>query len=215
MEPTRILLVDDHTLVRRGVAALFEDSSLFQIVGEAEDGLTAIKLAEELVPDLILMDIHMPKCNGIEATQRIKHLIPHVRVVMLTVSEDDADLFQAIKNGAQGYVSKDVNPEELFSVLESTQRGETALSPSLMARVLSELRRQDASDTVQEALTGRELEVLEEVVTGRNNKEIAATLCISEHTVKIHIRNILEKLHLQNRIQAAVHAVRHGLIELE
>jgi DNA-binding NarL/FixJ family response regulator len=161
------------------------------------------------------MDIHMPKCSGIEATRRIKQLMPHVRVVMLTVSEDDGDLFQAIRNGAQGYVPKDVEPEQLFSMLEYTQRGDAALSPSLMARVLSELRRQDASGTGQGALTERELEVLEQVVTGRNNKEIAATLSLSEHTVKILIRNILEKLHLRNRIQAAVHAVGHGLFELD
>jgi DNA-binding NarL/FixJ family response regulator len=212
MEPMRILLVDDHTLIRRGLGALLASRKTFQVVGEASDGLEAIERAREIMPDLILMDVHMPRCTGPEATRAIKREMPHVKIVMLTVSDEDKDLFEAIKSGAQGYLLKNLEPEQLFGLLEQAQRGEAALSRSMMARILEEFQRPGQTETGQEALTERELEVLRLVVEGATNAEIGEALVITEHTVKIHLRNILEKLHLQNRVQAAVYAVREGLV---
>ncbi len=216
MEPLRILLVDDHILFRKGLASLLASHKELEVVGEAGDGLQAIELAHETMPDLIMMDIGMPGCNGLEATRRIKRDMPHVKIVMLTVSDDDCDLFAAIRNGAQGYLLKNLEPHQLFEMLERARRGEAAISGVLAAKILQEFREpgQDLSQQaeVRDELTPREIEVLEQVVQGASNKEIAVALSISENTVKIHLRNILEKLHLQNRIQAAVYAVREGLV---
>ena len=214
-EPTRILLADDHNLVRRGLAIMITEQPSYQVVGEASDGLEAIRLAKELTPDLVLMDIHMPKCNGIEATRRITQEMPQVRVIMLTVSEDDADVYQAIKNGALGYLPKDVEPDEFFAMLDYAQNGGAALSPTLMARVLNKFQHPEKDRTSLNSLTPREMQVLEQVVAGLNNSEIGAALFISEHTVKIHVRNILRKLQVNNRIQAAALAVRQGLVPPE
>jgi DNA-binding NarL/FixJ family response regulator len=217
MEPLRILLVDDHILFRKGLASLLSSRLGVQVVGEAGDGLEAIARARETRPDLILMDIGMPGCNGLEATQRIKCEMPGVQIIMLTVSDDDQDLFAAIKGGAQGYLLKNMEPGELFEMLEGARRGEAAISGVLAAKILQEFRApaQDLSQPAEasDELTPREIEVLEQVVQGVSNKEIAVALSISENTVKIHLRNILEKLHLQNRIQAAVYAVREGLVD--
>jgi DNA-binding NarL/FixJ family response regulator len=212
----RILLVDDHVLFRKGVAALLSRRQEMQVVGEAGDGLQAISVARETLPDVILMDIEMPNCNGLEATRLIKREMPHVKIVILTVSDDDYNLFEAIKGGAQGYLLKDLEPYQLYDLLESISRGEAPLSGAVAAKILKEFSRPQSS-TMEEAevvedLTAREFDILELVVEGKTNKEIASTLVISENTVKIHLRNILEKLHLQNRIQAAVYAVREGLV---
>jgi two-component system nitrate/nitrite response regulator NarL len=212
MEPARILLVDDHALMRKGLAALLASRPGFRVVGEASDGLEAIELARKTMPDLILMDVHMPRCTGPEATQAITREMPHVKVVMLTVSDEDRDLFEAIKSGAQGYLLKNLEPEQLFELLERTQRGEAALSRSMMARILDEFQHPDQAQAGQEELTERELEVLRLVVEGATNSEIGEALVITENTVKMHLRNILAKLHLQNRIQAAVYAVRKGIV---
>jgi DNA-binding NarL/FixJ family response regulator len=213
----RILLVDDHVLFRKGVAALLSRRESMQVVGEAGDGLEAIKAAEEIIPDVILMDIEMPKCDGLEATRRIKREMPHVKIVILTVSDDDQNLFEAIKSGAQGYLLKDLEPYQLYDLLESISRGEAPLSGVVAAKILKEFTKpsQDPSQAqdVVDPLTSREIDILELVVEGKTNKEIAYDLNISENTVKIHLRNILDKLHLQNRIQAAVYAVRQGLVE--
>ena len=216
MKTLHILLVDDHILFRKGVAAVIASHPDLQVVGEAGDGFEAIERARELVPDVILMDVNMPHCTGLEAAKFIKQEMPHVRIIMLTVSETDHDLFTAIKNGAEGYLLKNLEPQQLFEMLDCVQRGEAAVSGSLAAKILNEFRRPDKnahpSPGTRNELTSREIQVLELIVQGQTNREIAAALSIAEDTVKIHLRNILEKLHLQNRIQAAVYAVRQGLV---
>lgn len=211
----RILLVDDHVLFRKGLTALLSGRPDIQVVGEARDGLEAIEAAREYLPDVILMDVNMPRCDGLEATRRIKREMPHVKIVILTVSDDDQHLFEAIKSGAQGYLLKDLEPYQLYDLLESISRGDAPLSGSIAAKILKEFSRPNGAQTqepeVMDELTPRETNILQLVAEGKSNKDIANELVISENTVKIHIRNILEKLHLQNRIQAAVYAVSQGL----
>ncbi len=213
----RVLLVDDHALFRKGVAEQLANQDDVEVVGEASHGLEAIQMARELVPDVILMDINMPKCDGLEATRQIKREMPHVKIIILTVADDDQKLFEAIKSGAQGYLLKNLEPSQLFDVLDSISRNEAPLSGIIAAKILNEFSQRDPDAQGQadliEALTEREIGVLELVVEGLTNKEIASKLHISVNTVKIHMRNILEKLHLQNRIQAAVYAVREGLVD--
>lgn len=213
----RLLLVDDHVLFRKGVAALLAMRPDMQVVGEAGDGIEAIEMARETIPDVILMDINMPRCDGLEATRRIKREMPHVTIVMLTVSEDDKHLFEAIKSGAQGYLLKNLEPYQLHDMLESISKGEAPLSGAIATKILKEFTNPSsgADDELKviDELTARETMILQFVAEGLTNKEIATTLVISENTVKIHLRNILEKLHLQNRIQAAVYAVRQGLVD--
>jgi DNA-binding NarL/FixJ family response regulator len=216
-EPLRVLLADDHILFRTGVKAVLAGHSDMEVVGEAGDGLEAVELARQTMPDVILMDIKMPGCDGLEATRRIKCMMPYVKVFMLTVSEDDEHLFEAIKSGAQGYLIKDLKAHQLFDALEGVARGEAAFSGVIATKILREFEK-TGSGTVgglegTEPLTKREIEVLQLVVEGRSNQEIAQSLVISESTVKNHLRNILGKLHLRNRIQAAVYAVRQGLVE--
>ena len=214
MKPLRILLVDDHILFRKGVAAVLASRPNLEVVAEASDGLEAIERARETVPDIIFMDINMPKSNGLEAVKAIKQEMPHVNIIMLTVSDRDHDLFLAIRNGANGYLLKNLEPDKLFEMLEGIRNGEPPITGSVAARILNEFR-QPSQSPLREArneLTGREIQVLELIVQGLTNREIATNLSIAEDTVKIHLRNILEKLHLQNRIQAAVYAVRQGLV---
>ncbi len=215
MEPLRILLVDDHVLFRKGVAAMLASRPDLQIAGEAGDGLEALEQACQLMPDVILMDINMPRLGGLEAVKRIKAEMPHVHIIMLTVSDMDQDLFAAIKNGAEGYLLKNLEPEQLFETLEGIRHGASPMSIELATKILNEFRNpksQSQPAAPVSELTRRESEVLELIVQGATNREIAAKLSIAEDTVKIHLRNILEKLHLQNRIQAAVYAVRQGLV---
>jgi DNA-binding NarL/FixJ family response regulator len=216
MEMLRVLLVDDHILFRKGVASLLSGRQDIEVVGEAGDGLQAMASARETVPDVILMDIGMPECSGLEATRLIKREMPHVKIIMLTVSDDDRDLFAAIKNGADGYLLKNLEPHQFFDMLEGLRRGEVPMSGLMATKILQEFRQPDQSlaqpSQTRDELTPREIEVLELVVGGSTNKEIAEALSITENTVKIHLRNILEKLHLHNRIQAAVYAVRQGLV---
>lgn len=216
----RILLVDDHSLFRRGIASLLESHSDIEIVGEAEDGFEAVAKARKTLPDIILMDVNMPKRGGLEATKIIKQELPEVEIVMLTVSEDEDDLFEAIKNGAKGYLLKNLEPEQLFEMLEGIRQGEAAISGTMAAKILQEFKQSnltitetDEEESVDE-LTPREVKVLEQVVTGASNKQIAELLHITENTVKIHLRNILEKLQVKNRTQAAVQAVRDGLVDV-
>ncbi len=215
MAALRILLVDDQVLFRKGIAALLQMHPGFQVVGEAGNGREAIQRARDLVPDVILMDIEMPQCDGLEATSRIKREMPHVHIIMLTVSGAKEDLFTAIKNGAEGYLLKDLEPEQLYERLEGVQKGESPISGALAAKILNEFRKVEAQQEPFEAeseLTPREKEVLELIAQGKMNKEISQELSIAEDTVKNHLRNILAKLHLQNRIQAAVYAVRKGIV---
>ncbi|MEA3374634.1 MAG: response regulator transcription factor [Chloroflexota bacterium] len=215
-EPLRILLADDHVLFRRGVASVLAPHPAFDVVGEASDGLEAVALARETRPDLIVMDIGMPRLDGLEAVRRIKHDMPQVKTLVLTVSDDDADLFEAIKSGAQGYLVKDLKQHQLFDAIDAVSRGEASFSSAVAARILQELQ-EPARDEAQEPemaepLTDREREVLELMVQGLSNNEIGEALCIAGGTVKNHVSHILGKLHLQNRVQAAVHAVREGLV---
>jgi DNA-binding NarL/FixJ family response regulator len=209
----RILVVDDHVLFRKGLVNLLSGQEDLEVVGEADEGDSALEKARELMPDIVLMDISMPHRDGLEATKRIKAEMPYVRIVVLTVSEAEEDLFQAIKSGAQGYLLKNLEPEELFNLLRGVQRGEAPISPRMATRILKEFTRQRPQEQAPEdSLTQREREVLGLVVRGATNREIATTLFISENTVKNHLRNILEKLHLQNRVQVVTYALQQGLV---
>ncbi len=216
MNRLRILLVDDHDLFRKGIARLIDSQPDFQVIGEARNGREALTAALRLVPEVILMDIEMPHWNGTEATRRIKSEMPDVQIVMLTVSDDDQNLFAAVRAGASGYLLKSVKPDELFRRLRGLVRGEAAISPLLAAKILSEFARLDQSVPVPQTVEGlspRETEVLGLVAKGFTNREIGDALHIAENTVKNHLRNILDKLHLSNRAQAAAFAVRHGLTQ--
>lgn len=208
----RILLVDDHALFRDGVASLLAAWG-HEVVGQAADGGQAIELVDKLGPDVVLMDVRMPKVSGLEATAEIKSRHPEVAIVMLTVSEDESDLFRAIKAGAQGYLLKNLEAPQLRSMLEGVARGEPAISPGTAARIIDEfLRSPGGTPPAAQRLTERELEVLQLVTAGLRNREIAAELGISENTAKFHLKNIVEKLHAQNRAELAARAVREGLV---
>jgi DNA-binding NarL/FixJ family response regulator len=209
----RILIVDDHSLFRTGVRVALEGQAGIEVIGEAADGNEAIAQALAGKPDIILMDINMPNCNGLEATRQIKRQLPHTRIVMLTVSDTDGDLFEAIQGGADGYLLKDVNEQDLPRLLKRAAGGEALLQGILAARILDEFRRhkdkENRTQSFMPQLSDREQEVLKLVAGGSNNREIARQLSISENTAKHHLSNILEKLHLQNRIQLAIYATEH------
>ena len=217
MDASRVLLVDDHVLFRKGLAALLRSQQGLEVVAEAGDGLEALEKAREEMPDIILMDITMPRCDGLEAVKVIKREMPSVHIVMLTVSAEEDDLFAAIKSGAEGYLLKNLEPQQLFDLLAGVQRGEAAISGTVAAKILHEFSRPDdkvpAPAVMMDELTTREADVLRLVAEGRTNREIAEGLCVAENTAKIHLRNILHKLHLRNRVQAAVDAVREGLAD--
>jgi DNA-binding NarL/FixJ family response regulator len=217
MSPTRTLLVDDHQLFREGLVNILNNQPDFEVIGEASDGLEAQVKARKLKPDLILMDISMPGCDGLEATQRIKQEQPEVMIVMLTVRDEDEKLFQSIRYGAQGYLLKSIHSKELLEMLRGAVHGEAAITPSLGGRILDEFRRisqlsRDEPQEKIESLTNREREILKLVASGATNNEIARKLNVSIHTVKTHIRKILAKLHKVRRYDAASYALREGLI---
>lgn len=218
MSRVRLLLADDHDLFREGLAGIISTQPDMQIVGEAGDGLEAIVKARELKPDLILMDIQMPGCDGLEATQKIKLESPETVIVMLTVRDEEEKLFEAIKNGAQGYLLKNIRSRELLEGLRGAMRGEAAISPILAGRMLEEFRRLSQYEPRQAIpeeiamLTLREKDVLSLVAQGRSDKEIAAQLSISLHTVKSHLRNILTKLQVNSRREAVWLAKNKGLL---
>jgi len=217
LDQIRILLADDHDLFREGLAGIIAAQPDMLVVGEASDGLEAIVKARELEPDLILMDIQMPGCDGLEATREIKKELPEVTVVMLTVRDEDEKLFAALKNGAQGYLLKNIRSHEMLEMLRGALRGEAAISPALAGRVLEEFRRLSRLAPLESGgeilpLTQREQEVLGLVATGASDKEIADDLFISLNTVKSHVRNILAKLEVNSRREAARLAKRRGLV---
>jgi two-component system NarL family response regulator len=218
-EKLRVMVVDDHALFRRGLEMVLSDEPDIEIVGEASDGQEAIDRAQEVMPDIVLMDVRMPKRSGIEATAQIKDLLPHVKILMLTISDEEADLYDAIKAGASGYLLKEIPIEEVADAIRSVWAGQSRISPSMASKLLTEFAAiSKASDEGPKVptprLTDREMEVLRLVAQGLNNRDIAKQLFISENTVKNHIRNILEKLHLHSRMEAVVYAVREKMIEI-
>jgi DNA-binding NarL/FixJ family response regulator len=217
MDKIRVLLADDHHLFREGLARILNSQADFEAIGEAKDGLEALVKARELNPDLILMDVGMPVCDGLEATERIKQELPNVTIVMLTVGDEDDKLFRAIRYGAQGYLLKSIRREEMLALLRGAMKGEAAITPALGGRMLEEFRRIDRQaageqEEKQAILSAREQEVLVLVAAGASNREIADKLDISVHTVKSHMRKILAKLQLTSRREAASFAQREGLI---
>jgi DNA-binding NarL/FixJ family response regulator len=220
VESLRVLIVDDHALFRRGLQMVLEQEPDIEVVGEAADGHEALDKAQELMPDVVLMDVRMPKRSGIEATQEIKDLLPHAKILMLTISDEEADLYDAIKAGASGYLLKEISIEEVADAIRSVWAGQSRISPSMASKLLTEFaamskRGDERRQVPAPRLTDREMEVLQLVAEGLNNREIGQRLFISENTVKNHIRNILEKLHLHSRMEAVVYAVREKMIEIK
>ncbi len=212
----RVLIADDHALFRDGLRSLL-DAHGVDVVAEARDGREAVEMTRLHKPDIVLMDLAMPDMGGLGATRLITAEFPDVAVVVLTASEDDADLFEAVKSGAQGFLPKDLEARRLFELLDGVARGEPALTPALARKVLGAFAHPDPAPQTRasDVLTEREQEVLELLVQGvTSNRDLAARLFVSENTVKYHLRNILDKLHLQNRAQVIAYAVRHGLVNL-
>ena len=218
METVRVLVVDDHSLFRRGIIAVLNNQDNITVIGEAVNGMEAIEKAEELRPDVILMDLNMPQCSGLEATQALQAKMLQVNILVLTVSDNEADLFAAIKFGATGYILKNTEPEELVQAIYHIAQGGVIMSPVMATKLLVEFKSSgtkagDKNKSAEEAnLSHREDDVLRLVAQGATNREIADSLFISENTVKTHLRNIMDKLHLANRSQAAAYAVKKGLV---
>jgi DNA-binding NarL/FixJ family response regulator len=213
----RVLVADDHALLRKSVVSLLSEESDIEVVGEANDGEEAIAMAADLVPDLILMDVRMPKVLGIEAARQISAAQPATKIVMLTVSDEEEDLFEAIKAGASGYLLKEIDPTEIAQAIRQIVAGHSLLSPAVASKLVSEfaaISRKSDERASRPSLTDRELQVLRYASDGLTNRQIGRRLGISENTVKNHIRNILEKLHLHSRMEAVLYAVREELIDL-
>lgn len=214
----RVLLADDHTLFRSSLRSLLEAREV-EVVGEASDGQQAVTLAARLRPDLVLMDLSMPVLNGIEATKLLAVQAPEVKVIVLTASMEDDDLFEALRAGAHGYLLKNLEADSFFDLLDRALAGEPALTPQLSRKVLQAFSKREPTRPPHEdpdALTDRERQVLELLVEGiTSNRQLAKRLEVTENTVKFHVRNILDKLHLHNRAQAVSHALRHRLVTLE
>jgi DNA-binding NarL/FixJ family response regulator len=214
-EELRVLLVDDHDLFRTGLRNLLEEQGGLKVLAEAANGADAVRLVRELAPDVVVMDLNMPEMSGVEATRHIATLSPLTRVIVLTISDDDADVLDAIVAGACGYLLKDASIHDVVTGIRSAAVGASLISPTIAAQVLQRVRAStadtDMAESIRTELSDRELEVLKLVANGKDNAQIAADLVISPKTVKNHISNILMKLQLHNRIQAAVYAVRSGL----
>jgi len=218
-EAIRVLVVDDHVLYRRGLELVLGQEADIDIVGEAGDGHEAIRRTEELLPDVVLMDVRMPRRSGIEACTAIKELVPSTKIVMLTISDEESDLYEAVRAGANGYLLKDVPGEQIADGIRAVSTGQSLISPSMASKLLSEFalmikRHEERPAMPVPRLTERELEVLKLVARGMANRDIAKALFISENTVKNHVRNILEKLQLHSRMEAAMYAVREKLLDL-
>jgi two-component system NarL family response regulator len=213
----RVLIADDSPLFRRGISVVLSTEDLIEVVAEAENGEDAISKAEETAPDVVLMDVRMPKVNGIEAARAIREASPSTKIIMLTVSDEDDDLYEAIKAGANSYLLKEVSVEEVPEAIRAVVQGQSLISPSMASKLLNEYtslarRSEDRQQFPTPGLTARELEVLKLVARGQSNREIGEELFISENTVKNHVRNILEKLHLHSRMEAVMYAVRERLL---
>jgi two-component system NarL family response regulator len=213
----RVLICDDHALFRRGLIMVLESEEGIDVVAEAEDGEEAIEKAEEAAPDVVLMDVRMPRMSGIEATRAIADAVPAAKILMLTVSDEEEDLYEAVKAGATGYLLKEISIEEVANAIRAVVTGQSLISPSMASKLLSEfnnLAKQAQQKVLVPKLTDRELQVLKLVAQGMSNREVAEELFISENTVKNHVRNILEKLHLHSRMEAVVYAVREKLLDI-
>jgi DNA-binding NarL/FixJ family response regulator len=210
----RVLLVDDQTLFRVGLAGLLSDDARIEIVGQASNGAEAVELAASLKPDVVLMDLQMPKMDGIEATRQIVAASPGIRILILTAYELDSYVIQALKAGASGYVLKDARPDAIISSLMAVMSGERVMASAVANRVLEMLTGTTTSRDFYDGMTGREIEVLRLLATGMANKQIAYQLTISEKTVRNHVSNMYEKLHVYDRAQAVLYAVRKGLVEV-
>jgi DNA-binding NarL/FixJ family response regulator len=218
-EPIRVLVADDHALYRRGLEMVLGQEEGIEIVGEASDGAEAIRRVEELLPDVVLMDIRMPRRSGIEACTAIKDVVPSTKIVILTISDEESDLYEAVRAGANGYLLKDVPGEEIAAGIRAVAGGQSLISPSMASKLLSEFasmikKSEERPQMPVPRLTERELEVLKLVARGMANRDIAKELFISENTVKNHVRNILEKLQLHSRMEAVVYAVREKILDL-
>jgi two-component system NarL family response regulator len=217
-DPIRVLIADDHALFRRGLTMVLVSEPGIEVVGEAQDGVEAVSRAEELAPDVVLMDVRMPRLSGIEATRAIRETAPTAKILMLTVSDEEDDLFDAIKAGANGYLLKEISIEEVADAVRAVVTGQSLISPSMASKLLNEFNTLSKQATEKQRyatprLTDRELEVLKLVAQGMRNSEIAESLYISENTVKNHVRNILEKLQLHSRMEAVVYAMREKLFD--
>ena len=217
MDAIKILIVDDHTVVRDGLSTMLERQEDFAVVGEAMNGVDAVAKARELGPDVVLMDLRMPEMDGVEAMRRIGDLIPEVKFIVLTTFDSDEYIFDAIEAGAKGYLLKDASRDELFNAVRAVNRGESLIEPGVAAKILdrmAQLSRQGAASGHAEGLSGREIEVLQAMDTGSANKEIAASLSISESTVKTHVANIFHKLDVSHRTEAVTEALQRKIIKL-
>jgi two-component system NarL family response regulator len=218
-EPIRVLVADDHVLFRRGLEMVLAQETDLQLIGEAADGAEAVAAAADLLPDVVLLDVRMPRLSGIEAAAGIKEVAPVAKIIMLTISDEETDLLAAIKAGANGYLLKEISIEEVADGIRAVHSGQSLISPAMASKLLTEfaalVKKQPGRDRVPApVLTDRELQVLRQVARGRNNREIAADLFISENTVKNHVRNILEKLQLHSRMEAVFYAVREKLLDI-
>ena len=218
-EPIRVLIVDDHALFRRGLQMVLESEPDIEVVGEASDGHEALEQAEQTTPDVVLMDVRMPRLSGIEATGVLKDTMPSARIIMLTISDEETDLYEAIKAGASGYLLKEISIEEVAGAVRNVHQGQSMISPAMASKLITEFAsmvrgREERTSVPAPRLTERELQVLKLVARGKNNRDIGADLFISENTVKNHVRNILDKLHLHSRMEAVVYAVREKLLDI-
>ncbi|MBV7327079.1 response regulator transcription factor [Chloroflexi bacterium TSY] len=207
-----VLIVDDHPIVRQGMQMLLDVQEGIEVIGMVENGTASVQFVAETPPDVVLMDINMPGVSGIEATRKIRNLSPHTQVIILTSHHEDSMVFPAIKAGALSYLLKSASPEEVVDAIRAAALGEARLHPRIAKKLMSEVAGTRPS---METLTERELEVLKEIAQGRDNRTIAGNLIVSEKTVKTHVSNILSKLHLADRTQAAIYALREGVVPLE
>ncbi|MGH7274994.1 MAG: response regulator [Nitrospiria bacterium] len=215
----RVLIADDHQVVREGLSAILNAKEDIEVIAEAQDGVEAVEKAKEFKPDVILMDISMPRMNGVEATRRIKLEQPQIGIVVLTMYEEEEYIFELVKAGATGYMLKNSDSSQIIKAIRSTYQGESMLQPSVATKILSEFshlsqRPAPKPTRTDQELTDREVQVIKLIADGKTNKEIANTLTISEKTVKNHVRNIFQKLEVDDRTQAAIFAIQRGLIQL-